>query len=271
VLDTAINYRHMRSERALGRALAAAIEAGEIARDEVLLATKGGFIPFEHEMPADPPGWFTRTYLVPGILRGEEIVARCHAMSARFLEDQIARSLANLGVETLDLYYLHNPETQRAEIGNDDFESRLRAAFECLELEVAEGRIGAYGLATWRGFRVGCDALDYLDLDRILGLATEVGGERHHLRAIQLPLNSALPEARELGTIELAHERGLTVMTSASIRQGRAATGGPPVDGLTPVQREIDGVRSTAGVTSALIGTTDPRHLRENLAAARPG
>src|SRR5262245_38236598 len=51
VLDSAINYRHQRSERSVGAALRTLIEAGVIARDEVLLATKGGFIPFDGVQP----------------------------------------------------------------------------------------------------------------------------------------------------------------------------------------------------------------------------
>src|SRR5688500_14886972 len=35
VVDTAVNYRHQRSERAIGRALAAGIARGAVARDEI--------------------------------------------------------------------------------------------------------------------------------------------------------------------------------------------------------------------------------------------
>src|SRR5262249_44860769 len=40
VLDTAINYRHQRSERNIGAALEPMIAAGELRRDEVLVCTK---------------------------------------------------------------------------------------------------------------------------------------------------------------------------------------------------------------------------------------
>ena len=54
VIDTAINYRFQRSERAVGAALEEAIGRGLVARDEVIVATQGGFIPFEGRMPPDP-------------------------------------------------------------------------------------------------------------------------------------------------------------------------------------------------------------------------
>src|SRR5262249_53013350 len=47
VTDSAVNYRHQRSERAVGRALGRVIADGRIAREGVVVATKGGFLPFE--------------------------------------------------------------------------------------------------------------------------------------------------------------------------------------------------------------------------------
>ena len=54
LLDTAVNYRHQRSERAIRTALGTAISRGVIRRDEVVVATKGGFIPFDGAVPRDP-------------------------------------------------------------------------------------------------------------------------------------------------------------------------------------------------------------------------
>src|SRR4051812_6055226 len=42
VLDTAINYRHQRSERNLGSALQSLFSAGQASRDELLICTKAG-------------------------------------------------------------------------------------------------------------------------------------------------------------------------------------------------------------------------------------
>src|SRR5512133_1197556 len=54
VLDTAVSYRAQRSELAVGRALAALIASGEAARDELVVASKGGFIAYYLVRPADP-------------------------------------------------------------------------------------------------------------------------------------------------------------------------------------------------------------------------
>ncbi len=56
----------------------------------------------------------------------EDIVATCHCLNPNYLEDQLERSLSNIGVEKLDLYYLHNTvETQLPLIGAEKFRERL--------------------------------------------------------------------------------------------------------------------------------------------------
>src|SRR5258708_31310385 len=82
------------------------------------------------------------------------MVAGCHARSPRFLDDQIERSRRNLGVDCIDVYYIHNPETQLGEVPRAEFLRRLRAAFEALENACDEGRIACYGTATWNGYRL---------------------------------------------------------------------------------------------------------------------
>ncbi len=78
VIDSAINYRHQRSERAIAQALAALISSGEVRRDEIVVASKGGFLSFDGEEPADPSAYFQEKLLDPGVLRMEEVVAGCH-------------------------------------------------------------------------------------------------------------------------------------------------------------------------------------------------
>ena len=54
VFDSAINYRGQRSERAIGRALAAAFASGAARRDEVFVSTKGGYLPHDSTDPPTP-------------------------------------------------------------------------------------------------------------------------------------------------------------------------------------------------------------------------
>ncbi len=282
--DTAINYRHQRSERAIGQALAETIAAGTLQRDEVLLATKGGFLSFDADQPEDPQAYFYETLIEPGLVRPEEVAAGCHVMAPRFLENQIETSRRNLGIETIDVYHLHNPEVQLGEVSRDEFHRRLRGAFEALELAATEGKIRAYGTATWNAYRVAPESPDAVSLERVMRVAEEVGGKDHHFRAVQLPFNLAMPEAlaaptqswngKRVSVLELARTNDLMVFASASLMQSHLCQGLPAevrksFPGFsTDAQRALQFVRSTPGITCALVGMSHRAHVEENLGTA---
>ena len=284
VLDTAVNYRHQRSERSIGAALAALTAGNAIQRDEIVVATKGGFIPFDTELPRDPGSYFIETYLRPGILRPDDVVANSHSMTPRYLSDQIERSRRNLGVDTIDVYYVHNPETQLPSVERGAFLDRLRDAFLALEQAVREGRIARYGTATWKGYREDPGAPDYLSLADVVGAARDVAGDDHHFRVIQLPYNLAMPEAftranQRVGgdlvsTVEAARRLGVYVTASASVYQGQPTRNLPAVlaehlPGLaTDAQRALQFVRSTPGIGTALVGMKSIHHVEENAGVA---
>ncbi len=284
VIDTAINYRCQRSERAIGRAIGSAISRGRIRRDEIVIATKGGYLPFDGRVPADPQEYIEETYVDSGIIDRRDLVAGCHCIAPGYLADQLERSLANLGLESIDVFYIHNPETQLQEIGRDEFRTRMRAAFGFLEEQADAGRIAAYGIATWNGLRRPRHVREHLALAELVRLAEEVRPREHHFRFVQLPYNLAMTEARTLkgqalngervSTLEAAHHFGVTVLASASILQGQLTR--LPRDfaaafpGLgTDAQRAIQFARSTPGITTALVGMRGRRHVEENLALAR--
>jgi aryl-alcohol dehydrogenase-like predicted oxidoreductase len=269
VVDSAINYRHQRSERNVGAVLRALAREVRIAREDVLIATKGGFMPH----PVD-------AYVKAGIVKPDEVVSDGHCIAPRFLADQLDRSRANLGVETIDVYFVHNPETQLAAVDQATFQARMRAAFEQLEGAVADGKIRWYGAATWTGFRQPATARDHLSLPGLVGLAREVAGDGHHFGMIQLPYNLAMTEAitvanqrvgaASIPVMQAAEQLGLYVMTSASILQGKLARNLPPalaqvLEGLrTDAQRALQFVRSTPGVGTALCGMRTLAHVEEN-------
>lgn len=279
VVDSAVNYRGQRSERAIGAALRAMAAAGRLARAEVFLATKGGFIPGDGGAGSrgEPPA---QAYIRSGLVTPADIVAGCHCMTPRYLGDQLERSRANLGVETVDVYYLHNPEMQLQEVDRPTFLARVRAAFEFLEGAVTAGKIRWYGAATWTGFRQEPSAADYLSLAEMVDAASAVAGKRHHFRVLQLPYNLGMTEAftsrnqragrDRVSLFEAARRLDVFVMTSASIYQGKLASGLPPVvaeflPGFdTDAQRALQFVRSTPGVGAALVGMARAAHVEEN-------
>src|SRR5262249_22971611 len=143
-----------RSERAIGRALARAFAEGAAARDEVFVSTKGGYLPHDSEDPRDPRRYILETYVESGLVPRAEIARGGHCLSPVYLRDQIERSRSNLALGTIDLYYLHNVETQRGSVDAAEFRRRLVRAAEALEEAVSRGEIGMWGFATWDGLRV---------------------------------------------------------------------------------------------------------------------
>src|SRR5207245_931724 len=129
VIDSAINYRCQRSERTIGQALAELIQDEACRRDEVLIATKGGFIPYDGAPPRDGYAYVQKTFITPGLFSPSDVVADCHCMTPTYLRHQIDTSLANLGLACLDVYYLHNPEIQLEQVTRDEFMKRMRRAF----------------------------------------------------------------------------------------------------------------------------------------------
>lgn len=282
VIDTAINYRFQRSERAIGVAL----KQSAVARDEVFVSTKGGYVPYEGDYPADPGQYIIETYIDTGIAEPEDFAqGNQHCMTPRYLSHQLDQSRANLQLETVDLYYIHNPEGQLGEVKRAQFNQRLLAAFAFLEEAAVSGRIRRYGLATWNGFRQLPTAPDYLSLAEVVALAREVGGDAHHFKAIQLPINLALTEALDhknqaidgkwMTPLDAARELGLMVFASAPLLQSRLArnlTGSLRRSlgaDLSDAQRALQFARSLPGVTTALAGMSQPAHVDENMALAK--
>jgi len=283
VLDTAINYRHQRSERTIGAALRRLIEAGELSRNQVLIATKAGYLSFDTNLPPDPRAYILEEYVKPGILDPSQIVGGMHALAPGYLENQIERSRRNLGIETIDVFYLHNPETQLRAVSQDVFLRRLGDAFRLLERQVQEGRLAYYGFATWDGFRLPPESRDFLDLEEIVLLAEDIGGKQHHLRFLQLPFNLALPEAytssnqgsrRKQSLLDAASELGIAVIGSATLHQGQLTYGLPnPVGELLGLRSDAENAiqfsRSAPGLTTALVGMGHQEHVRANLRVAQ--
>ncbi len=279
VIDTAGNYRCQRGERVVGRALKLLTTSGEVWRSELFVASKAGFVPFDGAPPADKAGWMRDCTVRRGLATEDDLVGGCHCMTPAYLREALDRSLNNLGLETLDVLFLHNPETQLQVLDRATFEDRLRLAFEALEEAVASGKIRAYGLATWSALRARPDERDHISLARMLELASEVAGLRHNMRAVQLPVNLAMPEAltranqpvrgHMLPALDAVRELGLLALASGPLLQGRLGRAlpshVPTLEGAeTPAQHALQFARSAPSVTSALVGMASVQHVAEN-------
>ncbi len=274
VVDTAINYRYMKSERVIGRVIE------EVGREKLFISTKGGYIPFDAEAGEDPKIFFEENFLKTGLVDPDEMTPQGHYLGGRFIDWCFEKSLENMGTDHIDVYFLHNPEEQLLFTERERFYDKLRECFEVLERKAGEGRLKFYGLATWHGFRIPRGARQHLDLADIVSLAEEVGGKEHRLRVIQLPYNLGMHEAfslknqilegEEVSTLEACRRLGIYVYTSASLYQGNVIGRVPRKlkerFGLeSDVLVALQFVRSTPGVGTALVGMSRVEHLEENL------
>jgi aryl-alcohol dehydrogenase-like predicted oxidoreductase len=289
VIDTAINYRYQESEREVGEALTELMEAGELKREELIVCSKGGFIPLCFPFPENPYEWIDEHIVQKGLATLEEIELDQHCMSPLFLEDSLNRSLENLQLECLDIYFLHNPETQLTKIGYPAFLEKLASIFTLFEKMVQEGKIKAYGVAVWNAFTYEPNNPEYISIEDIYDVACSVGGTNHHFKYIQLPFNIAKTHAYSVPNqkmsdgllytpLQVAHKLGLGVMSSSSLLQMHLfkkpfkAEVGYVLDSDMILKSDVDlalqFVRSTKGIVTSLFSSKDPEHVTCNVSIA---
>ncbi len=279
VLDTASNYRDQASERDVGAAMARFIEAGG-SRDQVLVTSKAGFLHGDCDSPLRGPEWFQSEY--SHIVRGNDMVGG-HCMTPAYLDHELQRSRANLGLDTIDVYFLHNPESQVDVVGEEAFYARIRDAFELLERRADDGHIKVYGVATWDGLRrpPGNGHVSLLKLVHEAGQAAMAVGRKaseHRFRAVEMPVNFAMTEALTSSTqpwkfgmrpaMECATDAGMLTLGSASLLQTRIGE----IPNMWQQALDADGLeamlqfaRDAPGLTTALVGMGQAEHAREIL------
>ncbi len=223
LIDTSANYADGGSERLIGRVLAELIEAGELARADVVLVTKAGYVQGSNLDQALERQRQGRPF--PEIVK---IHDDCwHCIHPEFLEDQLERSLRRLSVACVDVFLLHNPEYflqvarhqgLSADRARAEYERRLAAAFAFLETAARAGRIGHYGVSS-NAFPAPADQFDFTSFERCWELAAQNGPD-HGFRVLQLPANlfetGAWTEPSQRGgtrtVLELAAELGAGVL-----------------------------------------------------------
>ena len=279
VIDTAINYRAQKAERSVGRAISELIQEGKITREQIFLCTKNGYLTNDGDVKQEFWEYVKNEYSAKGIIGEGDVSSGYHCMTIPYLNDQLERSMKNLGVECIDLLYLHNAvEGQINDISKEQFLKNLRLVFELYEKKRREGKIKFYGMATWECFRVTNDSAQYLSLQDTVRIAEEVGGKDHGFRFIQLPFNmhydqallkkNQLFDGSPISILEAASKLGIGVFTSVPFMQGRLLAPGamPEFDDLIPSLRALQFIRSTPGVLAPLVGQKSQEHVSENLA-----
>ena len=227
LIDTSSNYTDGGSETLIGNVLQKMISAGTITREEIIVVSKVGYMQGQNldqaqqrETAGDP--WGEVVKYMEGCW---------HCIHPDFLIDQWTRSTDRLGLETIDVYLLHNPEYFLSDAKNrssqstnweaiqDTFYDRVYHAFVQMEQFVADGKIRYYGISS-NTFPSSHTDFEHVSLNRIYEAATKaaetVYGDHavNHFKVIQLPYNLLESEALTETNNEIDGKR-VTVLGAA--------------------------------------------------------
>ena len=277
VVDSAINYRAQKAERSMGNAISELINNNDISREEIFVSTKNGYVTNDGDIKEELMQYVMREYGKTGIVNEGDISPGYHCMTLPYLNDQLERSLKNLGLECIDLMYLHNSVEGQTHLPREQFLKNLKDVFEFYEKKRKEGKIRFYGMATWECFRVTPENPLFLQLTEVMDIATQVGGDEHGFRFIQLPFNLVLDQAymlknhnvdgKTVSVLEAAQKFNLGVFTSVPLMQGKLLTVDtiPKFGNSSTSVSLLQFVRSTPGITAPLIGHKLESHVKENM------
>lgn len=276
MIDTAINYRGMRSEKDVGKAINNLIASGEIHRDDIVIASKAGLLFGDITRGLNPSRYLQEVLEPIGIRMDDfcEYDGLYQTLNPDFFEHALHISLQNLGVSTIDVHYIHIPEITRARLTEAEFYQRFAALFAWYEDKVKQGKIRFYGLA----FELLCmepgEEKWFIDIEKVYQIAEKVSGRDSHLKYIQLPYNKDCPYAATVPNqryisedtavraplIEAARRLGLHVTGSMPMCSGRGFEWYTLREMITFALDGVDAVN---------IGSKNVKHIQEILDIVR--
>jgi len=245
LIDTSTNYMDGDSERLVGSVLRELTKSSELAREEVIVVSKIGYVQGENLKQAEAREQAGHPY--PDMVKyGEGI---WHCIHPEYLADQLTLSLDRLGLAALDVCLLHNPEYFLSEAAHhedgdlaatrDTFYRRLEQAFTFFESQVAAGRIRYYGVSS-NTVMADPSHAEATSLSRICDAARAAaktqGMDRHHFAALQCPMN--LYESGALVTPNTGKDQHETVL-EVTQREGIAVLVNRPLNAMPTKQSGV--------------------------------
>lgn len=279
-IDTASNYRYTKSEQEIGEALSELFEEGA-KREELVIATKGGFLQLCYPFPENPYHWINDKVVKSGLAKEDEIVTDEHCMSVDYMEWSFEESLKRLGCGGIDVFYVHNPEFEMGIVPYEQIVEKFGAIAKMLEAKIKEGKLGSYGIASWNGFLNDTTHMEYLSLADFTA-AAKVHGDG--MKFLQIPYNLAKPhgyifanqkvDGEFMPAMYAAKKLGLNVVTSSSLLQMNIfqKAFSPEFRDVcalsyaSDLQRALQFARSNPLNVSALVGVSSVEHAEHDFA-----
>ncbi|WP_186644710.1 aldo/keto reductase [Fluviispira vulneris] len=222
LIDTSTNYGGGQSEMLIGKTLKKLISENIILRENIVVVSKVGYIQGSNIELAKAKELQGNGFKEISKF-GEET---WHCIHPDFILDQVERSRSRLGLETIDVYLLHNPEYMLKKFELEKMEqqealtvfySRIRESFLTLEKLVSEGKIRAYGISS---NNLGAPQEEYssVSIKKMHEIALSISPE-HNFRVVQMPMNwlevsPAFYDVEEIGesTLSYAQKNNIGVM-----------------------------------------------------------
>jgi len=284
VIDTAINYRSMKSEKNVGHAMKRLIDDQIISRNQVFISTKNGYITNDGDYPTiDVLEYMHKMFISQGIIDSKDISSGYNVLNPNYIRKCIDKSLINMQLDTIDLVYIHNAyESWSEDVTRYEFDEMIQKVFQVYEEYRLKSKIKYYGMATWTCFRLPEKERGYLSLEEMVKIAEKIGGKDHGFRFIQLPYNLAYREAFLLKNQSVGGETNLTILeacnklkigvfTSVPLLQTKLLDANIPdyLGYSNQLLKIVQITRSTPNVIAPLIGQKKIHHVKENIEIAK--
>ena len=222
----------MKSERVIRAALLYLMKEKNISRNELFIITKGGFIPEDADDFTLGGENIVENLIKKGKTIKEDFVGNFYSMHPNFLKFSIEKSLNNLGINTIDLFYLQNSaEVVMPLIGKEKYMENLSRCFELFEKMILENKIKTYGLATSLCFRAKEEEKNlFLNLSEVKALAEKIGGKNNGFKFIQVPVNLIAFECFSQKW-QIIKEKEVNLFTSAEFNEVNVISSQPLYQG----------------------------------------
>ncbi len=231
LIDTSTNYTDGGSESLIGDVLCDLIAGEKIRREEIIVVSKVGYMQGKNLDEA-----MQREQTGQPFAEVVKYMEGCwHCIHPDFLVDQWNHSANRLGLETIDVYLLHNPEYFLSDAqkrsrnstnfnnSQESFYDRVYRAFVQMEQLALNGKIRFYGISS-NTFPSPKTDFEHASLHRVYEAACKAGATVHgdsranNFKVIQLPYN--LLEHGALTTVNNEIDRNYVTVLEGAISLG---------------------------------------------------
>jgi len=119
-IDTAANYRYMKSELTLGKILTTLSSKYQVTRDQLFITSKAGYVPEDAQNMISQRAMIEKLVQEENIPEQDFVAESGHCLHPKFLKRQIEDSLQRLNLECLDVLYLQNPYEAQGPYNTDN-------------------------------------------------------------------------------------------------------------------------------------------------------